>query len=173
MKIFGCFICLICLLASCQNDQPSLKSMAGLYKVTINEPASMTKVRNALVPMKEQMKGESSSGYLDDHAIMAPSVTILMRSLKNFGIDPRSQIIQIVDFDADFQPDGTIVVGRKKRIVFENDTLHWKIHEGNFVLIKELPNNQLHTDTFEIIKSAEKEFDLDGEMFKLHLAPIK
>lgn len=172
MKELGYLFCIVWIFASCQSDERTQESMAGHYKVTINEPESMTRVRNAIVPMKEQMKGESS-GYLDDQAIMAPSVTFLMRALKKFGIDPRSQIIQIVDFDADLQPDGTIVVGRKKRIVFDNDTLHWNIHQNKFVLIKELPNNQIHTDTFEIIKSAEKEFDLDGEMFKLHLAPIK
>ena len=190
------FFCGILIFSSCLTDQQIQDSFAGEYEVSIEAPDSEKELKKAKKDLKKEMKqakkdidkdikkaqqeieeefgedsnfGKAISSFVEGAGHLANSMTDLGESLGEMGIDLGNNILKNVNFRANFKNNGEIVFGRKGRINFQTNELHWKIKNGKMLLWNSDEEDETEADIFEIINISDNEVDLVGEEVTFHL----
>lgn len=180
---------------SCQTDQQVQQEFSGTYEVAIEAKEAQKEMKKAKKEMKKEMKkareemedefenarkeieeefgedsnfGKAIGSFVEGMGHLSQSMTELGESLGELGINLGSDILENVRFSAEFEPDGTVVLGRTGKVTIHADDLRWKIDNGK-LLLWDRDNDKDEIQEFEIKKHSETEFDLIGEEVIFHL----
>ena len=177
---FVLFACI--LLSACQTDQRMQDQFAGTFEITLAAPDANSGLAKEKSETKQQLKEELDRTG-DDAKVknaldsfeeeveqrMAVSIGELKESLGTLGITLGTSIVQIIQFEATFNKDGSILIGQKKRISFENEDLHWKIKDGDVLIWNDNVQTEEEARTFTMEKKAGDQWDLVSNKLTFHL----
>ena len=193
MKSYLFVLLSVLFIYSCKTDEQKQNDFAGTYEVTVeveNADDSMEEAREnmkkdideAKEEIREEMKkareeikeefgedsnlGDAIGQFVEGMGHFAEGMTELGESLGELGIDIGAGILHDLRFNATFEADGDVELGRRRGIrISTGDELRWKIENGKFVLYEE----DGETNIFEIHEISDTEFDLVGEDVTFHL----
>ena len=198
MNFFSILISISIIFVSCQSDQKMQNGFVSVYQVSLDAPDAKKELEDAKVQMeeeldearetlKEEMKdarrqieeemgddsdlGTAIGSFIEGVGQLASSMTNIGESLAlgGLGISLGSNILQSIRFDAEFQEDGEILIGKKSKISFRSNDLHWKIKDGKMHLWNSGEEDESAADVFTMKKKSANEWDLIGEKVIFHL----
>lgn len=192
MKYFA-IASLVLLLNACQTDASRTQDFAGRYDVTLHLKDAKKEMESAKLEVEKEMQkaqeeiktemakaredveaelgedshiGKAVGSFVEGMSELAQGMTELGKSLGKMGINLGQNIVDGLEFKANFEPDGSVQFGSRSRLgLGTKDEKFWEIKDGKFYLGEKTGEKT----PFEMKDLGNGEWELVGEDVRFHL----